>query len=152
MESPCFDRPGAVSYTLGLVRRVTAALAGLALILTTGPASGLHIHAYADHDHPEHHHGPAPHDHGPEHRAAVASPDDTSHVEGCDPSWHALSLTFVCAAPPQSHTADAESVTLAVIVLAATVAAAIAVTDVRAHGPPSLTQAPPRAPPPIVQA
>lgn len=139
-------------HTLARVQRVTAILVGLALIFASGHVSTLHIHAYTEHDHPEHHHGQALHEHGYGHATVRHSPDDTPQWEGCDPSRHTISLTCVCATPPKSHAVDAEYVTPAGIALDLSLPAVIELTDVRVHGPPSRTLAPPRAPPLIFPA
>lgn len=131
------------------MHRLIATLLGLALIAGSADVSALHIHAYIEHDHPEHHHGLAAH----EHQATRAhSEDDTVHLEGCDPSQHTISLVFVCAAPPQAQAVDAEFVTPAIAAPELHLHPAVDITDVRVHGPPLSAQASPRAPPLIFPA
>lgn len=137
-------------HTLGTVHSVIAAVLGFALLSTWGHVSALHIHAYTDHDHPEHHHGLAAHEH--EHATATRAPDGTVHLETCNPSRHTISFVFVCAAPPQTPVVDAEFVSPAVPDRAVPPCQVIDVTDIRVHGPPSLTQASPRGPPLIFPA
>jgi len=131
-----------VPYT-HLVHRLIVVLLGIALASTWGQASALHIHAYTDHDHPEHHHGLAVHQHETKSHQA----DSSSRLESCDPGRHTVPLVFLCASPPQAQASDSEFVSPAVPAPVPRLDGAIDITDVRVHGPPHLTQASPRAPP-----
>jgi hypothetical protein len=131
-------------HTLGMVHRFGTILLGLVLASTSGQVSALHIHAYTDHDHPEHHHGPASHEH---HRSAPDQDVDGPHLESCDPAQHALSLTMGCAPLQQVPVLDAESASPSTLEPLIPIRAVHDLTDVRVHGPPPRTHAPPRAPP-----
>lgn len=132
-----------------------AALVALAMLSTSGSAALQHVHAYLDHDHADHHHGPASHGHStPAHVHAPDShapdlpvPDDAARVESCDPGEHAVPVVFTYVAPHPDHVPA--SVTLEAIIVPAPEQAWRHVTpsDVRAHSPPRLTDAPLRAPP-----
>jgi hypothetical protein len=125
------------------VNRALALVLIPALMATSSVMSALHTHAYSDHDHPEHHHGLAAHAHG-----VAWHPDDTNvHIEGCDPATHTVSFTFVCPAPPQVQSVDAEVSLPALPIPERRVERTVRHTDVRVHGPPSRTLASPRAPP-----
>lgn len=142
-DSSVFDDVGVVPYT-PLVRRLVAILLGLAVVSSAGLMPATHIHRYADHDHPEHHHGPAIH----EHRRAQALPNDgLPQWTTCDPGQHAVSLTVGCAAVPLTQIVEAESSSATVLPSLVRLQPARELTDVRVHGPPPRTQAPPRAPP-----
>jgi hypothetical protein len=126
------------------VRRLTAVLLGLALTAGGGSFSGLHVHQYTGHDHPEHHHGLAAHEHDvlPAH-----GPESGVRLETCDPGQHAIRFAFVSAAPPQAQALVADRATPATATPDPPVRRALDVLDVRVHGPPSHGQASPRAPP-----
>jgi hypothetical protein len=126
------------------VHRVVTILLGFVLVSTGGQVSALHIHAYTDHDHPEHHHGFAAHEH---HRSVRHHDDDVVHLETCDPGQHAVSLTMGCAPVPRVHVIDAECASPAAVESLVPFRSVHHFTDVRVHGPPLLAQAPPRAPP-----
>jgi hypothetical protein len=131
------------------VHRVLTLLLIPALIAMSGVASLLHTHAYVDHDHPEHHHGLAAH----EHHTMPARPDDgTPHLEGCDPGEHAVSFAFICAAPPHVDAVDAAVSLPASPSAELQIERAVRHIEVRAHSPPSRTQASPRAPPAALHA
>lgn len=102
------------------------------------------MHAYSDHDHPEHQHGLAPHEHP---QPAPHQDDEEMHVESCDPGQHAVSLVMGCAPLTRVMVIDAERVKPTVIEPLVPLRSIRDVTDVRAHGPPPRTQAAPRAPP-----
>ena len=125
-------------------------LVAVAIALTSGSAALQHVHAYTDHDHAEHHHGPASHGHTAvthQHDSASHSPDEAARLEGCDPGEHAVSVTITYVAP---HPGDAPvPVTLDTIVAPPPERAwrHVVPSDVRAHSPPRLTDAPLRAPP-----
>ena len=133
-------------HTLAQVHRSVAVLVGLVLAATSGQVSALHIHSYADHDHPEHQHGLAAHEHQwplPHHD----EDDEAVHLKSCDPGQHAISVTMGCAPLPQLDSIDAESLNPTVLEPLVPFRSVHRLTDVRVHGPPPLTHAPPRAPP-----
>ena len=153
---PAFDQAAAVTYTRFVYRSVAILLA-LVLASTSGQVSALHIHAYTDHDHPEHDHGLAAHEHQPPARhhdddEDVIHEDDVIRLESCDPGQHAVSITMGSAPLPQVHAIDGESATPATVAPLVQLRSEHHVTDVRVHGPPTRTQAAPRAPPLIVPA
>jgi hypothetical protein len=132
------------------MQRVLAAVLALAMLSTSGSAELPHVHPYVDHDHADHHHGPVSHGH-----AAVAhahdtdqpAPDDAARLEGCDPGEHAVSVVFTYLAPHPDYVPA--PVTLETIRVAPPeqVWRHMTPSDVRAHSPPRLTDAPLRAPP-----
>ena len=126
------------------MRRYLALLLISALFILSGVVSSLHTHAYTDHEHPEHHQGLAAH----EHEAAPLKHEDVlTHVEGCDPGQHTVSVAFLCAVPPLLYPLDPESVVPPLLRPPAPTALTVAYLDLRVHGPPPRTQASPRAPP-----
>jgi hypothetical protein len=137
------------------MHRVFAAVVAVAMLSTSGSAALQHVHAYIDHDHAEHHHGPASHrhaavahSHAPDsHAPDSQAPDRAARLEGCDPGRHAVSVVFTYVAPQPDHAPA--PVTLETIIVAPPEQAGRDVTpsDVRAHSPPRLTDAPLRAPP-----
>ena len=133
------------------MQRVFAALVAVAMLSTSGLAALQHVHAYVDHDHADHHHGPAAHEHfavAHSHASGSHPPDDAAQFEGCDPGEHAVSVVFTYVAPHSGHVPV--TVTLETILLVAPPEQAwrqITPSDVRAHSPPRLTDAPLRAPP-----
>jgi hypothetical protein len=133
------------------VYRTVTILLALVLASTSGQVSALHIHAYTDHDHPEHHHGLAAHEHQPP-ALHDDDDDDVIHLESCDPGQHALSITMGSAPLPQVHAIDGESATPGSVAPLVQLRSVHHVTDVRVHGPPTRTQAAPRAPPLIYPA
>ena len=138
-----FDPAPGVTYTR-FVRRLVAILLGLMLASTAGQVSALHIHAYADHDHPEHQHGLAAHEHHP---SASQHDDDGLRLETCDPGQHAVSLVIGCTPLPQAHSIHIECPTSKDVEPLLPLRSASDVTEVRVHGPPTRTNASPRAPP-----
>jgi hypothetical protein len=130
------------------VRRALAPILISALAATSSLVS-LHAHASRDHDHPEHHHGLSAHEH---HLTPGHPDDDIARLEECDPAAHVVPFVFVCVAPHQVHHADAEPNGLAAFSLQLRIELAIGWRDVRVHGPPTRTDAPPRAPPLIFPA
>lgn len=141
-----------VGHRLQAVFRGVVALIAVAMLSISGSASGQHVHAYADHDHADHHHGPASHEHhaaghGRAHAHARHLPDAPAHVEGCDPGEHAVSVVFTCvAAHTQGAPVPVSHETL-LVPPADQEWRQITLSDVRAHSPPRLTDAPLRAPP-----
>jgi hypothetical protein len=131
------------------VRRLILTLASVALLAASGSLPLLHIHVYAEHDHPSHHHGPAFHTHGHatnDHHRPGDPP--VARFAPCEADAHVLSLTAVAATPiPQS--VEVEAAPLAPFVLTPVPAPPLQARDeVRAHSPPGLTDSPLRAPPP----
>jgi hypothetical protein len=131
-------------HTLRFVHRFVAILLGTILASTSGHISALHIHAYTDHDHPEHHHGLAAHEH---HRSSPHQDHDASRLKSCDAGRHAVSLTMAFAPLPQVNAVDAECASPSVVERLVPLRSVPDLTEVRAHGPPPRTQGPPRAPP-----
>jgi hypothetical protein len=137
------------SHRLILMRRALASFLVIALNVTSGFVSSLHIHAYSDHDHPEHHHGPAPHDH---HTSPAHHDAEGPTLESCDPGEHAVSITMGCAPLPRAHVIHAEYGWPGIVEPLILVRSFHPITDVRVHGPPPRTQSSPRAPPLITHA
>jgi len=135
------------------VRRLFALIVCAALMPVFGPLSGLHVHDYATHDHPEHHHGPAAHSHQAVAHADADHGDAARHLEACDAGVHAISFVFTCVTPGASHGAlTAGPVAFAALPTPPRLSAFLALSDVRAHSPPRLTDAPLRAPPLVFPA
>lgn len=135
--------------------RALAALVAAALLSTSGSAVVQHVHGYAGHDHDDHHHGLAAHVHAPTVHVHHTGTDDAAHtaeLEACDPGQHAVSVQFVCGAPEPNPARVAVTVEAVQPSPALAVWCAIAPRDVRAHGPPRFTDAPPRAPPVVHSA
>jgi hypothetical protein len=144
---PGFDARRALPIDCLPVIRALATFLALAALAASGPGAMLHVHAYEGHDHPDHHHGPAAHSHGQgdhyEHQDKKPGP----RIEACDPGAHALTVVFTCVSPT-AHQAPLADTTVADVTSPATVVVRGAtITDVRAHSPPRLTDAPLRAPP-----
>jgi hypothetical protein len=126
---------------------------GLVLASASGQVSLLHIHLYSDHDHPEHHHGLAAHEHNrPAQHHDDGDHDEAVHLESCVPGQHAIALTMACGPQPPTQAIDGVGRSLILDGLLAPIRSVTELTDVRVHGPPPLTQAPPRAPPLIFPA
>jgi hypothetical protein len=138
-----------LSHRLIVVQRVVALLLIPALMATSGVGSLLHTHVYTDHDHPEHHHGLAAH----EHYLTPTHPDaGVTRVEGCDPGIHTVSFASLCAAVPQVPVVVAEFREPGLQAPDLQSWQPIGYADVRVHGPPSRSQASPRAPPVALHA
>jgi hypothetical protein len=145
------------SHRLSPVRRPLAALLALALIAAPAATASLHVHDYADHDHPQHHHGPASHEHGRhDHPVAPASihtrglerhdpPENL--LESCDPGRHSVAVKMSCAQSPQLHLSLAELSGSVSIPLPARARLMRSFRDIRVHGPPFDPHTPSRAPP-----
>jgi hypothetical protein len=133
------------------VQRFVTILLGFVMASASGQVSPLHIHQYTGHDHPEHHHGLAAHEH---HRSVPHqdNDDDVVHMEPCDPGQHAVSITMGSAPLPQANALDVECANPSVLELLVPLRSVHRFADVRVHGPPPLTQVPPRAPPLIFPA
>ena len=135
------------------MRRMLASLVGLALMAAPGAVSPFHIHAYTEHDHPEHHHGPALHEH--HHPQATLQHDgdhDPLRLESCDPGQHAVSLVMACASPPHLPIVVAERADPSRVEPSVTPTLNRLIVDIRVHGPPARGRIPPRAPPADVPA
>ena len=133
------------------MRRLFACVLVQAMVVSSAMGSSLHVHEYVGHDHPDHHHGPAAHEH---HHSAPADDhhtEDRDHpglqADSCDPGRHAVAATMVCAQAPRIHVEIAELPGPAILAPAVSVRSAIALTDVRVHGPPCDVCIPARAPP-----
>jgi len=125
------------------VRRIAAVVLGLA-VASSGLQPGLHVHAYTDHDHPEHHHGPAVHDHD-----EIEQHDEAGDVrlDECDPAQHVLTLAALCVAAPELSLFDDALKPSAIRAPRLSSLVASHLTDVRVHGPPLDARLAPRAPP-----
>lgn len=134
--------PSLRPYTY-LVRRLQAAVVVVAVILFGTQAAALHVHAYVDHDHTEHHHGPDAHDH-----EIATESDEPAHVSSCDPSAHLISVSYT-ACPGSDVSPDGVAlVEVAVAAETSAVARAVEPLDTRGHGPPGTRCNSLRAPPP----
>jgi hypothetical protein len=143
-----------VESRLVVMRRLAAFALVQGLVASAAMGPFLHVHEYRGHDHPDHHHGPASHEH---HHSAAADHDRHSDhedkdqpglsAESCDPGRHAVAVTMGCAQVPQLQVDIAELPAPSVLVPAAPVGSAVAVTDVRVHGPQFDARIPSRAPP-----
>jgi hypothetical protein len=133
------------------VRRLTAPLLVLAMLALSGGAPLLHLHAYGDHEHPEHQHGLAAH----EHRHAVHPAHDTDAVEGsdhatvesCEPGQHTVSLVMRGTTVTVFTIAMVEAESAASASPSRPSIANAPFEDVRVHGPPRRSRLPARAPP-----
>jgi hypothetical protein len=130
------------------------------MLSTSGSAALQHVHAYADHDHADHHHGPASHghaamahthasdSHAPDSSAAdVHTPDHVTRLEGCDPGTHAVPVVFTYVAPHPEHVPTPVTLETTLEAPPEQTWRHVTPSDVRAHSPPRLTDAPLRAPP-----
>ncbi len=120
------------------------------MLSTSGSAALQHVHAYVDHGHADHHHGPASHGHSavthaPAHDAHA--PDDAARIEGCDPGEHAVSVVFAYVTPHPGHVSAPATVETILMAPPDQAWRQATKSDVRAHSPPRLTDAPLRAPP-----
>jgi len=125
-----------------------------ALVVSSAAGSSLHVHEYLEHDHPDHHHGPATHDHEEStfvdldhHSAAPGDHDLAVEADACDPGRHAVSVSMACASVTQVHVDLAELPGPRIVAPTVPIQSAIAITDVRVHGPPFDARIPSRAPP-----
>lgn len=135
------------------MRRLVALVLAVSLASVSGSSLPRHIHVYGEHDHAQHHHGPAVHwhaHHAPEHGPQGAR--QTLSVEGCEPGVHAMALAFAGVEPPSPHTPPPADVQELVLGFPEPAWRAVVPHEVRVHGPPGLSLAPPRAPPPILPA
>ena len=136
-----------------VVRRLIGLLLANSLAVSSAMASSMHVHQYAEHDHPEHHHGPAAHEHGhsalveQDHHSATDNDHPAFRAESCDPGRHAVATTLGCAQIPPAHVDLGELPGPTIIAPAAPIQSATPVVDVRVHGPPFDTRIPARAPP-----
>jgi hypothetical protein len=131
------------------VKRLITILACVWLLAGNEALPLLHVHDYADHDHPAHQHGPAIHGHGRvshDRQAPVSSPL-SARLAPCEPDAHVLSLRGVAATPSQQGV-HVSAAPLAPFVLTLVAPPPLeAREEVRAHSPPGLTDSPLRAPP-----
>jgi hypothetical protein len=132
------------------VGRSSTILACAALLAGNALLPLLHVHAYADHDHPTHEHGPALHAHG--HRAIDHHPraatSTGTFVAPCEPDAHVLSLRAVAATPTSLSVHIAVSPVAPFLVREVSAPLLEGRDEVRAHSPPGLSDSPLRAPPP----
>lgn len=124
------------------------------MLSMSASAALLHVHASAGHEHAEHHHGPAAHSHAAvvdqhrhHHQHEAEARGDGTQIESCDPADHVVPLAFTCVAAGEADVPLPEVVAANVLMTPRTSAVAVAPSDVRAHGPPRITDAPLRAPP-----
>lgn len=137
------------AHTLGpVIRLVTTYLVLLALPATIA-VSVLHVHAYEGHDHPDHRHGPAAHSHeaASHHRHQDEGTGDGVRIQACSAGAHAVAAVFTCVASTCHQAPPVEAAVLVGGSLPPPVTPRVNITDVRAHSPPRLTDAPLRAPP-----
>lgn len=108
----------------------------------------LHAHVYAGHDHPEHRHGLAFHEHLHEGHPATASAEARrARVAPCEPDEHVVSMRATVVKTHDRAIVYLPSTGARGAEPTAVRAAWSARRDVRAHGPPRLTDGPLRAPP-----
>jgi len=124
------------------------------MLSISGSAALQHVHAHSDHDHDhadhDDDHGPAAHTHPVavgDHDGPADPSADHAEIEGCDPGQHAVTLRFVSAPPQPCHVPALVAVVAVAMAPPAAVRFAAAPSDVRAHSPPRITDAPLRAPP-----
>jgi hypothetical protein len=136
------------------VRGLAAVVLAQALIVSSILPSPLHVHEYIGHDHPDHQHGPASHEHHPppsagqDHHGQDEDADrQAAHVESCDPGRHVVAVAIGYAPVPQPQVDLGELPGPTIVAPAAPLRSAIAVIDVRVHGPPLDLRIPARAPP-----
>ena len=123
-------------------------MVGFAFVGVVAQGSALHTHSYTSHGHPEHRHGPAAHEHPqPALHHDEHEDHDAVHLESCDPGQHAVSVTVACPPLPRVDALDRQSEHATSVGRLVLLRAVQTVRDVRVHGPPFRTQAPPRAPP-----
>ena len=136
------------------MRRLVAIVLVQTLVLTMATASSWHLHAYSDHDHPDHHHGPASHEHrvtaDAVPHAEHSADQDSIRVEPVpqdDPGRHALGFSTGATCGQRVEITVAILPGPALMDPGAPTWSALAPTDVRAHGPPATVCTSPRAPP-----
>ena len=136
------------------MRRLVAFVLAQALVASSAVSSSLHVHEYLGHDHPDHHHGPATHDHEDptfvdldHHSAGKEDHELAVEADSCDPGRHTVSVSMACASVTQVHVYLAKLPSPRIVVPTAPIQSAIAITDVRVHGPPFDARIPSRAPP-----
>ena len=148
-----FDDHEAAPYTRFVFRGVAAVVA-VAMLSMSASAALLHVHASAGHEHAEHHHGPAAHSHAPvvhqhrhPHQHETATHGNGVEIEPCDPGDHVVPMVFACVAVESLDAPLPEMCGASVLAIPSTSAVAVVPSDVRAHSPPRITDAPLRAPP-----
>jgi hypothetical protein len=132
------------------VLRAVVAIVAVAMLTISGSSALQHVHAYADHDHADHRHGLASHAHTPpvpQHQHDSEGPDGAAQLEGCDPGAHAVSVVFTGVAPRPEPAPVPLTLATVVVTSPDQVWRCVTPSDVRAHSPPRLTDAPLRAPP-----
>jgi len=132
------------------VFRAVVATIAVATLAISGSSARQHVHAYAAHDHADHHHGPAFHAHTPavhHHQHDADAPGNVARIEGCDPGAHAVSVVFNGVAPQPEHAPVPLTAETASVTPPQQLWRSVTPSDVRAHSPPRLTDAPLRAPP-----
>lgn len=126
-----------------------AVVVAVAVLSMSSSASLLHVHASPGHAHEAHHHGPAAHSHAPvahrDHHGAAHG--GGAEIEACDSADHVVPLAFTGVAVEPGDGPLPDTFDSRVLATSGTSAAAVAPSDVRAHSPPRLTDAPLRAPP-----
>jgi hypothetical protein len=145
---------------LVVVRRLLSFVLAVIVAVSSAAVSSPHVHAYgAGHNHPEHQHGPASHGH--EHHHGSPAPLTHAHhdahedggdvasvrLEACDAGDHAIRIPGAAAPVPQAPAQLAVLSGLVVVPPVTPARVAIALLDVRVHGPPADTRLPARAPP-----
>lgn len=137
------------------MHRVLAAVVAVAVLSASGAATWQHVHAYVDHDHADHHHGPASHGHSSGarvHAPDSPAPSDEVRLEACDPGEHAVSVVFTHVAPHLEHAPAPVALETIQVAPPEQPWRHATPSDVRAHSPPRLTDAPLRAPPVVYPA
>ena len=136
-----------------MIRLVATYLVLLALPASS-PVPVLHVHAYEGHEHPDHRHGPAAHSHeaASHHRHQDESTDDGVRIQACSAGAHAVAAVFTCVASTSCQAPPGEAVVLVRVSSPPPMARRVKVSDLRAHSPPRLTDAPLRAPPVVHSA
>ena len=122
----------------------------VAMLSMSASAALLHVHASSGHEHAEHQHGPAAHSHAlvaHHHQHEAEAHGDGTEIEACDAADHVVPLVFTCVAAGQVDVPLPDAFDARVLATPSTSTVAVAPSDVRAHSPPRLTDAPLRAPP-----
>jgi hypothetical protein len=132
------------------VFRAVVAIVAVAMLTISGSSALQHVHGYADHDHPDHHHGLASHTHRPLARQLqhdFEGLDHAAQLDGCDPGTHVVSVVFTGVVPRSEPAPVPVMLETVVVSFTEHVWRTVTPSDVRAHSPPRLTDAPLRAPP-----
>ncbi len=149
-EIAAFDPGTRLLIHCACVFRALAVIVGVAMLSVSGSGAVPHVHAYSAAAPADHHHSPATHTHAPvahpEHPDSDAS-EDVVHLESCDPHEHAIAVVFTCVAPQPDHALVPSACTAPDVAPPDHSVCHVTPSDVRAHSPPRLTDAPLRAPP-----